>query len=350
MLPELIIRFLPIAILLLLGFTILEKKKLLSFPYYLSLFVCIVIVFSIAALPEDFSIDKPRYVVLFQNGYLWGALGDYKDMGWMYYVVFCAKLFRGNVYCFFLLTAVVYTVSYYVFARRFFGKKSFYFIIMAMGCLGFMGYATNTIRAGFAIAFLLFGIVAEKNVWKVLWLFLSIVIHRSMIIPVGGFIITGLVDKKWVYYSIWFICLILAVINVNLGPVFESFGFVDSRVDSYLQSFEDQFSSYRRGFRWDFLLYSVAPIVISMYNVHKHNIQDKLYDRMTNTYIFANAIWLLVIRMAYTDRIAYLSWFLIPFITLYPVITHEDEFRNPNIMVVGIMSLFMVMNIVLLLI
>lgn len=350
MLPELIVRFLPIAILLLLGFHVLNRKNLLSFPYHLSLFVCAVIVISIAALPEDYSIDKPRYVALFLNRYLGGVLDDYKDMGWMYYVTFCAKLFKGNVFLFFLLTASVYVVSYYVFAKRFFGKKSFYFIIMAMGCLGFMAYATNTIRAGFGIALLLFGVVAEKKSWQFLWLFLSVMFHRSMIIPVGGYLIAGFIDKKWVYYSIWYICLALAVINVNLESVFGFLGFVDSRVDLYTQSIGDKFSSYRIGFRWDFLLYSVAPIVILRYTVLRHNIQDKFLDRMSNTYVFANAVWLLVIRMAYTDRIAYLSWFLIPFITLYPVIKYDKEYNNPNILVVGIMGIFMAMNIVLLLI
>ena len=50
---------------------------------------------------------------------------------------------------------------------------------------------------------------------------------------------------------------------------------------------------------------------------------------MLSLYILVNAFWLLVIRIPYTDRFAYLSWFLIPFILIYPL-SLDKVFKNQN--------------------
>lgn len=350
MLSTFIILYLPLVIFILLSFSALSRNKLSSFPFYLSLVLCIIMILAYALSPDDSSIDKPRYTSMFQNLYLWGITDVFNDSGWIIYMWVCTKIFNNNVVLFYLLTASVYVISYLLFSRKYFDKKSFYFIVMSMGCLGFSSYATNTLRAGFAIAFIMFGLVSEKKFWKLLFMLSAVMLHHSMIIPIFGYFVAGLVKKDWVFYMFWVACLVLSLSNINLSPIIETLSFMDERIDTYGQTLSNsQLSSYKTGFRWDFLLYSIIPMLISVYNIKKHNIEDPILSRLLNVYIFANAIWLLVIRISYSDRLAYLSWFLIPFITLYPIVKYTEKYSNPNGLTIGIMGIFMGLDIVLLL-
>lgn len=47
---------------------------------------------------------------------------------------------------------------------------------------------------------------------------------------------------------------------------------------------------------------------------------DPLYARLVNTYLITNALWVLVINTAFSNRFAYLSWFMMPWILLYPFV------------------------------
>lgn len=48
----------------------------------------------------------------------------------------------------------------------------------------------------------------------------------------------------------------------------------------------------------------------------------------------------MVIRMAQTNRIAYLSWFLIPYLTISPIICYPQKFRHPQRLLFLIMGVF----------
>ena len=41
---------------------------------------------------------------------------------------------------------------------------------------------------------------------------------------------------------------------------------------------------------------------------------------MLCTYTFTNSVWMLCMYAEYTNRIAYLSWFMYPFVLIYPLI------------------------------
>jgi len=47
---------------------------------------------------------------------------------------------------------------------------------------------------------------------------------------------------------------------------------------------------------------------------------DPFYARLVNTYLLSNAIWLLVIHAEFSNRFAYLSWFMMPWVLLYPFV------------------------------
>ena len=47
---------------------------------------------------------------------------------------------------------------------------------------------------------------------------------------------------------------------------------------------------------------------------------DPFYARLVNTYLLTNALWILVIHASFSNRFAYLSWFMMPWVLLYPFV------------------------------
>jgi len=72
-------------------------------------------------------------------------------------------------------------------------------------------------------------------------------------------------------------------------------------------------------FRWDFLLYSSMPIILGAYTLFIRKVYNNTYLILLGTYIYANAFWILVIRDIFSNRFAYLSWFLYPIVLAYPL-------------------------------
>ena len=106
----------------------------------------------------------------------------------------------------------------------------------------------------------------------------------------------------------------------------------DVRLNNYVTGKND---GYKAGFKLNFLIYSVAPIVYGL--KIKSKINSEFYNRMLSLYIVVNAVWLLVIRIAFTDRFAYLSWFLIPFIFLYPL-SIQKIYKHQNAIIALIIA------------
>ena len=125
---------------------------------------------------------------------------------------------------------------------------------------------------------------------------------------------------------------------------FAGLGF-DDRMSQYSTSeYDDQFS--QTGFRWDFLAYSAMPVWLTWYVTKKAEKERALYgdtieeaetnitgagriadahsmrvfNILATTYILANSFWVMVIRAAFSNRFAYLSWFLYPVVLAYGVI------------------------------
>ena len=83
----------------------------------------------------------------------------------------------------------------------------------------------------------------------------------------------------------------------------------------------DQFS--QTGFRWDFLIYSASAVYIGWFFIFKKKITDPLYIHIFGVYCITNAFWILVITAAFSNRFAYLSWFLMPVVFAYPMFRYK---------------------------
>lgn len=240
-----------------------------------------------------------------------------------YLTNFCAR--NATIEIFFLIISIGYFGFTYFACRVLTPNNVLVTILFVFGAFSFYTYGTNGIRNGLACSIVLFAIallsLSRKRLLVVLFLsFVAVNIHRSTILSIVCLFTSIYVVKsfKWAYIF-WIVSILLSLIAGNaITSLFAGLGF-DNR-ESYLTdtTYADSFSS--TGFRWDFLIYSMMPIILGYYVVIKRGIKDRTYSILLNTYTLANAFWVMVIRASFTNRFAYLSWFMYPLVLAYPLL------------------------------
>lgn len=290
-----------------------RKKSVNFFAIPLTLLVTFLMAF--LPVPWNTGGDRELYALAIEYNKMFGlgALSQDKLFG------IYNNLMAGivNYQGWFIITALIYSFNHYQFVRKVMPNYTFLLLLMFFSSLMFYGYGTNTIRAGFAASFILLAIANYNSFWKMgLYILLGVGCHMSMAIPSIALIITRFLDRPRLYYALWFISIILsAVMGSYFEVLFASIG-GDSRV-SYLAVSASE-TTYKVGFRIDFILYSFIPVLAGYYYIVKKKFKDRFYSILYNTYLLANCFWILVIRANYSDRFAYLSWFIYPIVLIYP--------------------------------
>lgn len=301
----------------------------------------------IGFFPVGSDSDKERYLYLFDNIF---SVSFDKDLGWVFYT-YLSRVILKNATLFFLVTALLYTIGNYLFLRKIVPiQYLFYILLSTFGSLGYFGYGVNTIRAGIGLSFFLIAFTYRKKL-VVFFLIsvLAVFIHKSMIILLAAFLITQYVSKSKWFIGLWVFSLVFSILDISVIIDFiqSNFSGVDERVGSYLGT--ETSEVYNSGFRYDFLIYSIIPIVTGYYYLNKLKFNDITYLRLYNIYLVVNAFWLLVIRIPFTDRFAYLSWFLYPLLMLYPLF-YARNIKNRNRKIALIMFGIVLFNFILLII
>lgn len=266
-----------------------------------------------------------------------------KDFLFNYFMVFCTKIMSNRM--FFFLCALIYTIPNYLFAKKYCGRYWFYIFFMFVGSFMFWGFGTNGIRNGLATAlFMLAMTYYDKKILAYLLIAIGVGFHSSLMITAFAFIFAGLNKNPKLYLWIWALAIPLSLAGGSFWEnFFGSIGFAEDRSTGYLTGgaeFQNQFS--QTGFRWDFLFYSSFATFAGWYFIFKKGITDKFYVHLWGTYIIANAFWILVIRASYSNRFAYLSWFLMAAVISYPLFRYKlwnDQYKIIGI-IAGIYYLF----------
>ena len=256
--------------------------------------------------PTDFVID-------FKKEWLWDSL---------YYIT---KNLGYDIHFLFTVVSLLYMVTGYAAIRILIPHKPIITLILFCGSLMFFSFATNGLRNGLAchVTLLVFVLYfKEQRILAAVIAFLAYSIHHSVGIPLAGFICSLFIYKRphW-SIIIWGLSIVASLLLGNsLTGFIEQFS-VDERLQGYTNLEQGgegvQFSSY--GFRWDFLAYSAMPIVLGYYTILKKRITDNWYSVLFSTYCLANAFWVIFIRAAFSNRFAYLSWFMYPIVVAYPL-------------------------------
>jgi len=264
-------------------------------------------------------ISYSRQFISIQNGY--NNLKS-NDLGFDIFMLLSTKIMTVNF--FFFLCAFLYVYPLYMVCKKWFPTYWFYAFLLLVCSFSFWAYGTNGIRNGIAGSLFLLGISRDKRVWQILFIFLAINFHKTMLLPTMGFVIAQFFNKPKIIIAFWVLSIPL---SLAAGGFWESFfanlGFEDDRL-SYLTEGnvnDDDFSS--TGFRWDFLAYSATAIFAGWYFIVKKAFEDKIYYWLFNTYVFANAFWILVIRANFSNRFAYLSWFMMALVIIYPFLKSQ---------------------------
>ena len=230
---------------------------------------------------------------------------------------------------FFAFCALIYMGCMFWACHRIMPRHMLPAMLFCFCAFSFWGYAVNGIRNGVGSSIALVALTYmiggkhEKIIAAVLF-FLTLGIHRSLMLPAACAVASAFVIKKpKTAIYIWLASIVMSLLFGNgIAELFASLGF-DDRMNDYLvagldDEAMDEFSD--TGFRWDFLLYSAMPIWLTWYVSVKRRLRNKTFDFLACTYLYANAFWVIVIRSSFSNRFAYLSWFIYPLVIAYPLL------------------------------
>lgn len=250
---------------------------------------------------EPFHFDKNVTNFIFDNLYYWMA---------------SLKL---DIYVFFMLIAIIYFTCILWASKLIFPKDTLLAFVVYLGAFSTFSFATNGIKAGSAAAIYLVALgyyCQNKKILAVFFLWLSLGFHHSMMVPIVAFVIAHYYKNPKAYLYGWFFCLLMAILHVTVFMRLFS-GFSDEQGIGYLQTTQNTKLNVS-GFRPDFYLYSAIPIFIGYYLIVNKKIKSNMYHFLWCTYTLTNCVFLLCTYGKFINRIAYLSWLMLPFVLLFP--------------------------------
>ncbi|AXT59935.1 EpsG family protein [Aquimarina sp. AD10] len=282
--------------------------------------------------------DMMNYIVTF-DGYRYGAeIPKVNDYGWHLFMKTLATIVTPHT--FFTIVCFIYIFPMYKISKSLFDKYWYYSFILFVVSFSFWTYSVNGMRNGAATSIFLWGLCYRKNkVVMALFFLWATVFHKTLYLPIFAFILTYFYNNPKVLFKGWLFCipasLILGGIFISL---FASLGFGgDDRLSGYLTSQAEAGTFASTGFRWDFLFYSSFPIFAGWYFIYKKQFKDPFYFQLLNTYLICNGFWVLVIRANYSNRFAYLSWFMMSLVIIYPFLK-QRFFKNQHF-IIGLVML-----------
>lgn len=247
------------------------------------------------------------------------------DIAWSSFVWLAAYLNLSDVN-FLAVSAFLFMIPLLIAFYRIFNSNMLLPFLLLCSCFFFWSLGTNVLRTGLGLSFFLLGISYMKDGLKIglLFFILSVLFHLSFILPVCVWLLFVYFDADVRYLiGIWLLFLILAYLNVgtlNYILEFINSSVVNDRIDQYI--IPGAPSSYRSGFRLDFVLFSVFFGVVGLF-FRKRIYTDHFYDTVLNSYIITNAFFLITMNIPFSDRFAALSWIFIPVICSYPLIKSD---------------------------
>ncbi len=285
---------------------------------------------------QEYLILPPEISVLrFEGEWIWTLL------------MLTCKSLGLDVQVFITIVSAGYILPLIPVAKKIVPSDPYMGLLVIYSSLFFVPFGVNGIRNGLACNLLLLAIaylLEGRYTICAIITFICFGIHRSTLLPIAAvaFSVFYYRDVKTLIY-LWLASIFVSLIAGDwFIEFFAGLGF-DDRMSQYAQDLDsDQFSS--TSFRWDFLLYSAVPVWFSWYVCVKKRISDNWYNAICCTYLLCNAFWVLVIKAAYSNRFAYLSWFILPLVIVYPLVIlpvwHDQDNRTGMVLIAYIAFTF----------
>lgn len=227
-----------------------------------------------------------------------------------------------TVEVFFFVCAMIYILPIVAGLKHRHGNAAFAAILATITSFSFFTYGVNGIRNGMATSILLSAIAwSDRKIIYLILAFAAYNMHSSVAAPALFYFLTFFNSNVVFYSCLWIACLLFTAATS---------GSAAAALSSMLSSSEDNRVGYltqlgddKGGFRLDFILYGIVPVIISYLLSKAHTRQDPFYRRLLCCYLATNSFWLIVMYAAFSNRFAYLSWFMLPWLIIYPFIPNE---------------------------
>lgn len=270
--------------------------------------------------------DTAQYARGFYDAQMYGeTLVAEREGEWVFKLItlFCAKY--GNLGFYFTVIDIGYVFFAMFGIYRLFKNNAYGGMLFFLGAFSFFTYGTNGLRNGLATSMIILAlsfVVTPKKKWIVAIIIglLALGIHRSVALPIVCFFVAYFIKdpKKAIYF--WFFSIFLFLtMRGTIENIFSSIGF-DDRLAGYINNSENYAErGLKTGFRPDFLIYSFMPIWLGWFVIKNSYVSNNsTFSLLLKTYIFANSFWVMIMNAAFSNRFAYLSWFLYPIVIAYP--------------------------------
>ena len=323
-------------------------------PFITPLLLCIFLVIWLGYRPAHYIFgDTVNYAFGYRRlvpGII--AIDWNKEWVWEWITMTCKSL-NLSVEAYFMVAEVGYILSVLWAVKKFTPINPLLGILFVISSLMFYTFGVNGVRNGLACHLTLLGMAfafENKYISCFIVYLIAFGIHRSVALPITAFIV-GYLFKNKVKYAlfIWFLSIPLSLVfGGSAIALFTSLGF-DDRMNNYTDANNDMSIFSSTGFRWDFLLYSFFPTLMIWYICIKRKIVDYWYNVLAITYCLCNAFWIMVITAEYSNRFAYLSWFMYPIIIAYPLINlpvWEDQDRKTGFILLAYCGFTLFMELV----
>uniref|UniRef100_UPI004047B5A3 EpsG family protein n=1 Tax=Mariniflexile sp. TaxID=1979402 RepID=UPI004047B5A3 len=259
-----------------------------------------------------------------------------QDVFFHYYMKFLSNFVSSDG--FFLITEIIYIIPMYLISKVHFKQYWFYAFFMFVISFSFFSYGTNGIRNGLASSMFLWGLCfPKKKITQAILFLIGVLFHKTILLPVLAYYMTLIYNKPKTYLIVW---LLAIPMSLTIGSVFvslfNSLGFGDDRLAGYLTG---GFEGEEPRFRWDFLFFSSFAVFAGWYFVIKRKFKDDFYNNILGTYLICNAFWILVIRANFSNRFAYLSWFFMAIIIIYPLLK-QSFFKNQQLVIAKVITAY----------
>lgn len=302
---------------------------------------------------------------------VFGEIDFHKEWLFALFRTWCKSMgFPVNVY--FLLIEIGYLGFMFWAYKKALWENAWFAMLFGLSAFSVFTYGVNGVRNGLACSIVTLAIVfaaKDKNyIITAVLCFLAMGIHKSTLLPTAAMVgALFFIKKPKVALMFWLISIPVSL--VAGGPVsnfFMGLGF-DDRAEAYMSGQNAQYGSFSNtGFRWDFLAYSAMPVLLIWYvqkqienrreelGIEKTAEEEetgvygagiladaqsmRVFNVISIIYLLTNAFWVMVIKASFSNRFAYLSWFIYPLVLAYGVIRlhiWEDQDRKAALILLG---------------
>lgn len=250
---------------------------------------------------------------------------------------------------FFVFVATIYFVGAYLGIRKLFPNHRLTAFLVFLAAFSTFSYGTNGVKAGAATSLFIWALGYRENLKICIPLvLLSWGCHHSMIMVVAAFVVTLLVKNPKYYFWGWGFCFLMAAAHVTAFAHLFAGATTEHGAEYLLGSGGNE--GTKGGFRIDFIVYSMMPVIVGWYAIMKKKLQvSDLYKKLLSLYLCLNGVWMLCMYAEFTNRIAYLSWFVYPIVLIYPFLNEQwgrNRYKIFGLVMLGHLGFTLFMNII----